>query len=357
MKKDRKHKIWHRLSYAPKSLIVIIILLIAIRLAIPPVAKWQINKTLANDLTDYTGSIEDFDLVLIAGTYKVQGLKLKRRSAPKDDYFIQIKEIEVDVSWEALFKGKVLVDLTLHEPKILVHDAGQQAKKQNGTEEKNWNKAVDSIIPLDLQSIEVANGTLGFIRKDSTPKVEVYLDEVYVTARNLGNVLAVAKNAPPASYEMKGRLQKHAQVRVKGHGNFLASPLKTSSTVSLQKLKVKTLNDLTKSYGYFDLTEGELSVTGKVSNSDMYVKLNLAPEFRGIDVIAPAQKFLGIRGFFTELAVGLVNFLFKDKNKIASTVIKGEGKLPDGFELDTWAAVKGLFNPVEENREEAKKAE
>ena len=74
-------------------MILIIVLLIVVRLLLPPIAMHQINKTLANDIEGYHGSINDLSMSIYKGAFSIGDLVIYEE-ASEDFIEAYSKEIE-----------------------------------------------------------------------------------------------------------------------------------------------------------------------------------------------------------------------------------------------------------------------
>lgn len=340
---EKIKRLFRRMTNLQIALLVLVLVLIGIRAALPFYITGRINDTLANKLTDYQGSIRDFDLRLIAGSYFVEDLELHKRNAPTGQSLLKVGKIEVNVSWRALFRGKVLLDAVLFQPVVELDDHKDPKKKQTGAEEKNWMEAFRSIAPVNLQTLQIEDGTFHFLKKDSTPLVEVTLDQLDGEITNLGNIHRIARQQMPSSFHVTTRVQKHAQLAIDGKGSFLEGAPLVDIKTDLRDLDLPTLNPFLKEYAYFDITSGHVSMTGQSQVRWPAMKMSFFPTFENLDIVAPRQEFKGIRGFFTEIGVAFVNLIARSpKEKTVQTELRLEGDFPH-LKLDTWRAIKGVF--------------
>src|SRR5512140_2223317 len=60
-------------------ILCILVLLVAVRIALPHVIKSQINKKLAS-LPDYQGHVADVDLHIYRGAYSIKGIELDKKN-------------------------------------------------------------------------------------------------------------------------------------------------------------------------------------------------------------------------------------------------------------------------------------
>lgn len=321
----------------------LILLLIGLRVAAPVLIRDKINETLATKLSDYQGSIRDFDLRLIAGSYFVKDLELHRRSAPPGQSLLKVEKIEVNVAWRALWHGRLLLDGVLFRPVVELDDHEDPRKKQTGAEEKNWMRAFRSVAPFNLQSLQIEDGSFHFLKKDARPAIEVTVDQLDGEFNNFGNLLQLERQQMPSSFRVTARVQEHARLAVEGKGSFLQGPLLAQFKTDLKDLELPTLNPFLKQYAYFDITSGHVSMSGTSQIRWPSMKLDFFPSFENLDIVAPQQRFRGVRGFFTEIGVALLNLIARSpKDRTLQTELRLEGDFPH-LKLDTWRAIRGVF--------------
>ena len=78
--------VWRRTSHVSSWIVLGIILLIAIRLALPFAVKHYVNHEL-NQAHDYTGQIRDVDLQLWLGGYRIHQIQILKKSAESNHHF------------------------------------------------------------------------------------------------------------------------------------------------------------------------------------------------------------------------------------------------------------------------------
>src|ERR1051325_7617374 len=83
--KKAKRSLLARLSTTTgKTLIIIVVILICIRILMPYVVLHYANKTLANDMTGYYGHVEDIDILLIRGAYQLKNIYINKLDSNTD---------------------------------------------------------------------------------------------------------------------------------------------------------------------------------------------------------------------------------------------------------------------------------
>lgn len=114
----------------------IIIVLVAIRIALPYVIKDYANKKL-DEIEGYQGHIDDVDLSIIRGAYVIKGVTLEKTGGKVPIPFFSAARIDLSVEWSALFKGSVVGEIEITNPELNFVAAKSEEQKQTKPG-KNW---------------------------------------------------------------------------------------------------------------------------------------------------------------------------------------------------------------------------
>src|SRR5690606_21994178 len=128
-KRQRKHVV---LKILAAALIVLVVVLIAVRAYLPIWITDYANKTLDN-IPGYSGSITDVDLALYRGAYVIKSLKIFKDGKDIPVPFVDIRNIDLSLQWGALFRGEIVGDVTLDNPKLNFATGKSGTTSQTGT--------------------------------------------------------------------------------------------------------------------------------------------------------------------------------------------------------------------------------
>ena len=65
----------------------------------------------------------------------------------------------------------------------------QQATSEDGDADiDDWTKALTDLVPIDVNRLQITNGKLAFVQLATEPNIDLYLDQVNLSATNLRNV-------------------------------------------------------------------------------------------------------------------------------------------------------------------------
>lgn len=332
-------KIFKALGKANKALWIIIIVLVAVRVALPYGIKYGINWYMGNKMESYKGHIDDFDLALYRGAYQIEDLVIwEKKKSPKDP-LVEIKQIDLSLAWRAIFQGRLLGDLQVDGMKLSLIDSDDKKNKQMGTGQ-DWKTVVGKLVPIELESFRLSNSEVHLYNRDFKVPVDVVLDRIMVSATNIKN-MDDKKELLPSSVEASARLQKSGIFTGGAKINLLSQVPAFESKMTLEKLDITKLNDFFLGYGPFTFTSGTFSAVGEVSTRDNKIKGYVKPFLENLDVINPDEKFDSPKRFFFETGLALSNLILRNsKNKTVATTIEFEGAAK-GPKIETWDAFWG----------------
>uniref|UniRef100_A6VVP9 DUF748 domain-containing protein n=1 Tax=Marinomonas sp. (strain MWYL1) TaxID=400668 RepID=A6VVP9_MARMS len=319
-----------RLKNTITFLMMILSILIILRLYLPYWALYTVNQKLS-DMGDYSGHIENVDIDLYRGAYQLQELSVSKIKGTHKVPFIRADNIDIALSWRALFKGEILADIALNSPQVNFVDSDKADNAQSG-KGGNWQGIVEGLIPITISKISLNNGSIAFRNFESEPPVNVQLTELNAEVSNLTNI-AGQDGKRVASLNLDAKLLNSASLEMNAEfdpfvSNDFSIALKTES------VSLPLLNDFARAYAGFDFRAGTGEVVSelKAENGELtgYVK----PLFKKVDILDWQQDAVeDVDGLFQlsweGLSGGLTGlFTNSDTNK-AATIIEITGSLKD----------------------------
>jgi hypothetical protein len=222
------------------TLLGLVVLIVAARIAAPYVIERVVNDKLA-DMEGYTGSIDEVDLHLWRGAYQVEGIRLDKRAGRVPVPFLAIERLDLGVEWRALFDGSIVARVVLFRPEVNFVKGPTKAQTQTGAE-ADWRTELEDLVPLRIDSFVIVDGEVHYRDFHSKPKVDVLLDHLRLEATNLTNSKEIAGDRV-ADVKLDAVLMRSGQLKVEGS----VDPFKRQPTfelnVRLDDLRIAQLND------------------------------------------------------------------------------------------------------------------
>jgi hypothetical protein len=319
-----------RLKNTITFLVMILSILVILRLYLPYWALYTVNQKLS-DMGDYSGHIEDVDIDLYRGAYQLQELSVSKIKGAHKVPFIRADNIDIALSWRALFKGQILADLSLNSPQVNFVDSDKADNAQSG-KGGDWQGVVEGLIPITISKISVNNGSIAFRNFESKPPVNVQLTELRADVANLTNI-AGQDGKRVASLDLDAKLLNSASLEMSAEfdpfvSNDFSIALKTES------VSLPLLNDFAQAYAGFDFRAGTGEVVSELKAADGELNGYVKPLFKKVDILDWQQDAVedgdGLFQLSWEgLSGGLTGLFTNSDTDKAATIIEITGSLKD----------------------------
>lgn len=291
----------------------IIALLVIIRIVLPFIVERYVNKTL-NDLPGYTGYVEDVDLSLYRGAYRIEGLVLEEEEGNPETPFLHISEIDLSIDWRALFKGKIVGEVVLLRPELFIKTAPESKEAIEEPDREHWTEVVKSLMPMTINRLEAKEGKLAYLDYTASPDVTLHIEQMYLLAFNLANVEESGEKLPSTLHVAGtsiggGKLEGDMKI------NALKEIPDFDLNMKLTGVDLTSINDFIEAYAKFDVESGRLDMYSELKLMDGHLNGYMKPFFEQVKVL---------------------NWK--------------EDKKEDGFLRAAWEAIAGLFVEAAENQ-------
>jgi hypothetical protein len=184
------------------------------RLAAPSVVERYVNRQLA-DMGDYRGSVTDIELSLIRGGYVLRNLEIvKLDASPETPAFATIPAMDLALQWRALFRGRAVGELVMHEPVLNLVQGPSDEAQQLGAG-VNWPQEVRDLFPFTLNVVEARNGLITFNAPGISTDDSLTMRDFQMQLRNLTNVQDVEEPAF-AELDVRGGIMGNAPLVLTG---------------------------------------------------------------------------------------------------------------------------------------------
>jgi len=314
-----------------KTLIVIasiLALVVAVRIVLPYVILHYANKTLA-EMGGYNGHIQDIDLALIRGAYKIDSIFLNRvdSATQNETPFLAASEVVLSIEWRSLFKGSLVGEITAERPMVRFTKEKVEPKDVQ-KDSSDFRQVLDDFMPLEINRLELRNGMLQYIDSTSTPRVNISMTDVDVVALNLKNsydsaaVLPARVDAHATVYE--GRLDMEVRL------NPLAEVPTFDLTAEWKNTNLVRLNEFFQAYAKLDVSKGTFGLFSEVAAKEGYFTGYVKPLIEDIDVLGKEDQEDNILKKVWEGIAGTVTEVFENQAKETfATKIPLEGRIED----------------------------
>ncbi|HSZ71728.1 MAG TPA: DUF748 domain-containing protein [Cytophagaceae bacterium] len=329
-----------RRHWGKVTLLLVILLFISARLMLPFFVIKYVNKVLS-ELKGYTGKIKDVDIALIRGAYVIKEIQLDKTGGKVPVPFAKCKTMDLAIEWKALLHLEVKAKVKL-EKLVLNFVAGPTKETSQSGKEADWTKALDKLLPIDVNRFEVRNGTVTYRDFNTTPKVNIYLDDLELIAINLSNIVDKQKVFPSSLYISSGSIGG-GKLLITGGLNVMKKIPDADLNVKFTEVDLKAFNDLTMAYAKFDFERGKLALFSQMSMLNGKIDGYVKPLMTDIKVLNWSKEKEPVTNKIWQGIIGLMIDVVKNHPKDQfATKLEVHGSIHKK-EIDVWQAVLNVL--------------
>jgi uncharacterized protein YhdP len=264
------------------ALLVLALLLLGARAAAPTLIQRYVNRVL--DRTEgYRGSIGDVDLALLRGAYTIENVRMDKETGKVPVPLFRAREVDLSIEWKALFDGSLVGEVWFDEPEVNFVSAPRNAAEQSGAE-GDWRKTVKDLFPVKINRMTVRNGTVHFRNFSSEPPVDVYLNDVDATVRNLTNSKDLGGDLV-ARAELRARAMKTGAIVARAKIDPYADVPTFDVDASATNIALTDWNAFLRAYAGVDVQRGSLRLYAELKAEDGHFEGYVKPFLENVDVL------------------------------------------------------------------------
>lgn len=249
----------------PLILLILAALLVALRAALPEIVERQVNARL-HALDAYEGSVEDIDLALWRGGYRIDGLRIVKKHGAQQRPFFSAKAIEFSIEWPNLLRGALVAEGVFHSPSLNLVQAPDEQRTQLGDEE-DWTKRLREFFPFRINTLEIREGTVTFLAPGIAARDALSVQHVHGSLVNLTNVARTSEEAF-ARFGLQGRVLGGAPLRVTGRIDPSAAQPAFEVDLTLERVQLTQVNPWLLQYIKAKADHGDFQLYLEVAAAD-----------------------------------------------------------------------------------------
>jgi hypothetical protein len=322
----RRRSRWRRLA---PTLVAVVAVLVAARLALPSVVRSYVNRTLDRD-PGYDGTIGDVTIHLWRGAYAIEDVRIVKTTGRVPVPLFAAERVDFSIEWPALWAGSLVGQIVMERPEINFVDGESPAEDQTGAGGA-WLEILSDLFPFDINSAVVRDGRVHFRAFESDPPVDVHLSRVEGTVTNLTNI---HDDVTPlfADVEATAVAMDHAPFEARMRLDPSSYRPSFQLAVRLVDLDVRKTNALAHAYSGVDFEDGTFDLVVELDAKEGSLEGYVKPIFRDLEVFDISGDLGGgdVLGAFWQAVVGVVQDLLKNQPRDQlATVIPLTGDLRD----------------------------
>lgn len=293
-------------------IVIIVALLVGLRVALPYLVKWYVNKTI-DEMPEYDGRIGDVDMKLWRGAYEIESIDIIKTDGDVPVPFFSSKRVEFSVEWRAIFQGALVGEIEFDSPVINFVNGPSKEDQQAGVD-KPWLDMIKKLFPLDINRFAVNNGSVHFRDFSSKPKVDLEVDRIKMVATNLTNSSKLSRTLV-ATIGMSARTFKESDLRIDARLDPSTDKATFDLNLKLEPVSLTKLNDFSRAYGGFDFEKGTLALAMELASADGKLTGYVKPLLDDVAVIDLKEDVKNPLKLAWEGLIGGVTRLFRNQPK------------------------------------------
>jgi hypothetical protein len=269
------------------SVSAVVLLLVAVRLALPNLVEDYVNKQLAG-LDSYDGHVGDIDIHLWRGAYSIDHIEIVKTGAARPVPFFRSDRVDLSVEWRSLMRGSVVSEASFERPEINLVQGKSAATSQLGKEE-NWNTQLERLFPFRFNTIEVRNGTVRFLAPGISARDAIEARHVNGAISNLTNVVDTKKETF-ADFRVTAEVLDGAPASVAGSANAFAAQPTFDVNLEVKKVQLPQVNPWLREYIKADAEAGKFELYLELAAADGKFKGYAKPILEDVDLYRSGEQ-------------------------------------------------------------------
>lgn len=272
-----------RWRFVGLSLLVLAGILVAARAALPSFIRNYVQRTIDQSEL-YQGRIGDIDLYLWRGAYTIEDVRINKITGNVPVPLFSSPRVDLAIEWDALMEGKVVGRILFDSPELNFVDSSEDAGDQTGAGGP-WLEIIRDLFPFKINSAVVRNGSIRFRAVDTSPPVELQLEQLEATISNLTNI---HDEVTPlvTTVSAKGVAMGHADFEYEMKLDPFSYRPTFQMAARLLRLDVTKTNDLARAYGAFDFEHGWFDLVIELDAKEGRLEGYVKPLFRNLTVLS-----------------------------------------------------------------------
>jgi len=260
---------------------ILVVVLVAARLAMPYAVKDYANRKLAG-LEAYDGHVGDIDIHLWRGAYSIDDIVIVKTGASRPTPFFKARRVDFSVEWHSLLRGRVVAEAAFDSPELNLVQAKNEKESQLGQGE-DWHARLEELFPFRFNTVHVSNGTVRFLAPGIQTQDAITARRVQGHVSNLTNVIQTGKETF-ADFRIEGQVLDGAPARVSGSIDAFAKQPTFDVNMEVKKVQLPQVNPWLREYIKADAEAGRFELYLEMAAADGKFKGYAKPILEDVDI-------------------------------------------------------------------------
>lgn len=285
-------------------------------------------------MPDFGGNIRKLSLNVFNASLDIHDLRIAKKEEYVPVGFLTLERIHVDIR---VYRRKMLVDIGIRSFCINLVK-GLEAHDTQLNLNRAWMEFIRSLMLLNINRLEVENGTAHFRTFYTEPNMDVFMDNIKITIKDLD---VRARQGDPLPSDMVMTAHIHGgEFRLNGTIAPLSASPKFDLNAELEQLQLSEINSVLLVFAGMDVSRGELSLSAELAAKDHKLTGYVKPVVTDLKMFNwKTDRRDSFKKILKELFVDSMVGIFKNhrKDQVATKiVIDGELTAPN---VNLWSAI------------------
>jgi hypothetical protein len=250
-----------------RTIVGLAVLLVIVRLLLPWLLARAINDRLGS-LPLHQGVVDDVDLHLFRGAYRIHGLSIRQRGEHGDP-LISVRTIDFSLAWRELFHGRVVSDIVFDAPILRLTRASPlpplpPGEKPPTTNDPGWRALIEDLFPIEITALVIREGSIDYDDPARDPPLAIGIADVGARIEGLANRTPPKGEPSPARGELAAIVEGGGGLSIQARGFPLADPPVFEARAELDAIPLPAINPLLRSSLGVDVSDGTLHLAVEI---------------------------------------------------------------------------------------------
>jgi hypothetical protein len=321
------------------TLAVIVVVLIAARIALPFVVKHRVNQRLAA-IPGYWGHVEGIGISLLRGAYSLHDVGIFKVNGAAREPFVAVEHIDFSMAWRELIHRKIVSEIYIDRAEVNFVAAGAASQKDI---DRRWTQVIKDLFPIDITYFEVRDSAVRYQDLTKTPHVDVFMKNMHVLASGLRNRPEESGEEFPAEIIVEGDSLGGGKVKLFIKADPLAAQPHFHLSAKVDGVNLPDLNESMRAIANVDVSRGTFRMAAEMAGKDGGFQGYVKPFFEDLDFNNLDDKNKKVLTRIWENVVQGLAWLVKNKARDqVGTRIPFQGRFGDP-QVGLWATISNLF--------------
>jgi hypothetical protein len=340
-----RSRLVHRVRSWPRrtsiAIVIVVLVLVAARVALPYVVKHRVNDRLAS-IPGYSGRVEDVGVALWRGAYSLHDVAIYKIDGAAREPFFMAKHIDFSVAWRELLHRKIVSDIHAERVELTFVAAATDAESQKDID-RRWQDVIKDLFPLEITHLDVRDSMVRYQDLRRQPHVDLFVKNMDLLATGLRNRPTESGEEFPAEITLEGDTLGQGKLKLFVAADPLAPQPHFHLSAKVDNVNLPDLNESLKAYANVDVGRGTFRMAAEMAGKDGGFQGYVKPFFEDLDFNNLEDERKGVLTRIWENVVAGLAWLVKNKPRDqVGTRIPFQGRFGDP-QVGLFTTVRNLF--------------